>query len=206
MRRNKVLSDLQAAGHNLGQDLVGTSIQPTPVQRLPVIFRPSQKLCTKIKAGPLQAAPLDENPFADWSAHVFVVERTQYILVSNTKSLYSTVLLGKGITNESHFINHALSGIRSSLDAYGLASVYDRFVAPASETVRFVKALDRSVTSSLNQLIFHATAIMIDDQLSPHDLGRELNDILMSACVVGGQEKYGTPREAFGEMVNRVKL
>jgi hypothetical protein len=31
-----------------------------------MIFRLSQKLNTKIKAGPSKSLPLDENPFADW--------------------------------------------------------------------------------------------------------------------------------------------
>ena len=57
-----------------------------------MIFRLSQKLSTKIKVGTLGALPLHENSLADWSAHVFVAGRTQYILLSNTKSLYSTVL------------------------------------------------------------------------------------------------------------------
>ena len=33
-----------------------------------MIFRLSQKLATKIKAGALRALPLHENPVADWSA------------------------------------------------------------------------------------------------------------------------------------------
>ena len=37
-----------------------------------MIFRLSQKLNAKIKAGTLRMLPLDENPFADWSAHLFV--------------------------------------------------------------------------------------------------------------------------------------
>ena len=60
-----------------------------------MILRLSQKLCTKIKAGSLKTMPLDENPFADWSAHLFVVDRTQYIIVSNTASIYSCVMYGK---------------------------------------------------------------------------------------------------------------
>jgi hypothetical protein len=49
-----------------------------------MILRLSQKLSTKIKAGTLKAMPLDENPYADWTCHLFAVDRTQYILVSNT--------------------------------------------------------------------------------------------------------------------------
>src|SRR5437762_11984048 len=106
-----------------------------------MIIRLSQKLCTKIKAGSLTTIPLDENPFADWSAHLFVADRTQYILVSNTKSLYSTVINGKGITDESRFIDRALSYLAEFLADDVQQFVYRRFVAPASVTVRFAKAL-----------------------------------------------------------------
>src|SRR6266478_6608336 len=115
-----------------------------------MIIRLSQKLCTKIKAGSLKTIPLDNNPFADWSAHLFLADRTQYIILSNTKSLYSTVMFGKGITNDSHFIKRALSSIREFMEADGQASVYDRVIAPASGTIRFAKALNRSVTGSMN--------------------------------------------------------
>ena len=65
-----------------------------------MILRLSKKLCANIKAGSPKTRPVDDKAFADWSAHLFVVEQTQYIIVSNTKSLYSTVLFGKGITND----------------------------------------------------------------------------------------------------------
>ena len=167
-----------------------------------LIFRPSHKLNAKIKAGPLPAQPLSENPFADWSAHLFVADRTQYILLSNTKTLYSTVLYGKGITDDNRFIERALGGLRESLEDDGQASVYRRFIAPASSTVRFARALDRAVTGSMNDLIVHATAWLVEGELSPFDVGSRLNDVLLSALAAGGTEKYGTPREAFKSMAS----
>src|SRR5262245_28202081 len=117
-----------------------------------MIFRLSQKLNAKIKAGPLRAAPLHENPLVDWSAHLFVAGRTQYVLLCNTQALYSTVLYGKGITDDSHFIGRALSNLREFMEADGQAFVYHRFIAPATASVRIAKALDRSVTGSMNEL------------------------------------------------------
>ena len=107
-----------------------------------MIFRLSQKLNAKIKAGTLPALPLDENPFADWSAGLFVTDRTQYILLSNTKSLISTVMYGKGITDDSDFIKRALSSIREFIEADGHEGVYERFIAPASSTMRFAKGAE----------------------------------------------------------------
>ncbi|MCO6455520.1 MAG: hypothetical protein J5I93_09505 [Pirellulaceae bacterium] len=54
-----------------------------------MILRLSQKLNTKLKAGKLTDMPLDENPYADRSRHLFTADRTQYILLSHAASLYS---------------------------------------------------------------------------------------------------------------------
>ena len=169
-----------------------------------MIFRLSHKLNTKIKAGPLPPLPLDENPFADWSAHLFVADRTQYILLSNTKSLYSTVMYGKGITDDRRFIERALSSLREFMEDDGQAFVYRRFIAPASGTVRFARALDRAVTGSMNELIVHATALLVEGELSPFDVGFRLNDVLLSAIAASGTEKYGKPREAFKSMASSI--
>lgn len=69
-----------------------------------MILRLSHALGTKIKAGTLKPMPLDTNPYADWSCHLFTADRTQYILVANATALYSCVLYGQGITSESRFI------------------------------------------------------------------------------------------------------
>ena len=161
-----------------------------------MIFRLSQKLSTKIKAGPLLGEPPHENFFADWSAHLFVADRTQYILVSNTRSLYSVVMYGQGITDDGLFIKRALDYLREGLDADGQLSVYERFIAPSSGLVRFAKASDRAVTGSMNELVASAKALLVMDELSPFNVGARLNDILLSSIAKKG-EKYGKPREAF---------
>jgi hypothetical protein len=167
-----------------------------------LIFRPSHKLNSKIKAGRLPAQPLSENPFADWSAHLFVAVRMQYILLSNTKSLYSTVLYGKGITDDNRFIERALGSLREFMEHDGQESVYRRFIAPASGSVRFARVLDRAVTGSLNDLIVPATAWLVEGELSPFDVGSSLNDVLLSTLAASEEEKYGTPRGAFKSMAS----
>ena len=167
-----------------------------------MILRLSQKLSTKIKAGTLKAMPLDDNPYADWSCHLFTVDRTQYILVSNTKSLYSCVLYGKGITNDCVFIERVLSSLREFMEDDGQSFIYQKFVAPSSGTVSFAKALNRSVTGSMNDLIGHATAWLEYGDIAPHDLGFRLNDILLSAIAASKSDKYGKPNEAFKRLAD----
>ena len=49
-----------------------------------MIFRLSRKLAQKLKVTPKVCIPLDPNPFADWSAHLFTVDRAQYIILTNS--------------------------------------------------------------------------------------------------------------------------
>ena len=104
-----------------------------------MIFRLTQKLNGKTKAGKLTVIPLAENPYADWSCHLIPVGRAQYIILSNTKSLYSCLLLGKGIINQTASIQCALSTIREFTEADGQAAIYKKHIAPESEMVQFAK-------------------------------------------------------------------
>ena len=133
-----------------------------------VNFRLSQKLNNKIKAGTLKEMPLDENPFADWSCHLFAADRTHYILLTNTKSLYSCLMYGKGITDDGKFIDRALSTIREFMEDDALESIFRDKIAPASATIHFAKALKRSVTGSMNDLIKHAGIALTEQVMSPH--------------------------------------
>jgi hypothetical protein len=162
-----------------------------------MIFRLSQKLNAKIKVGTLPTLPPDDNPFADWSAHLFLVDRAQYILASNTKSLYSTVMYGKGIADHGRFIERALSNLRGFLEADGQDFVYRRYIAPESGVVRFARALDRRVTGSMNNLIQQATFLLSEPDLSPFDVGFKLNETPMSVLPSSWGDNYGTPREVF---------
>jgi hypothetical protein len=166
-----------------------------------MIFRLSEKLKDKLKAGTLPALPLHENPLADWSALLFLADRTQYILLSNTQSLYSTVMYGKGITNENDFIERALSNIREFMEEDGQKAAYERFIAPASTSVRFAKALNRSITGSMNDMTKHAAYWLAEGDVSSFEIGSRLKDIPMSALKHDGST-HGFPRKVFEELVD----
>ena len=170
-----------------------------------MILRFSQKLGSRLKAGTLKPLPMDEAPVADWTSHVFFFARTPYILVTNTAALYSTVLYAKGITNDSAFISRALSELREFMEADGLASAYDRLIAPRTGVVRFASSLNRSVTGSMNELIAYAKVLLADDELSTFDLGFQLNDLLLSAITTADRPHYGKPREAFRALIAESK-
>lgn len=155
-----------------------------------MIFRLSQKLATKIHEQPPKSLPLDANAFADWSGHLFTADRAQYIIVTNTASLYSAVFYGRGITDDNQFLRQALDTIREVMDDDGLEFIHRRFVAPSTGMVQFSKALNRSVTGSMNDMVQCAKFLLAEEELSPFDIAFKLNEMPMSAL------KYANPREA----------
>ncbi len=155
-----------------------------------MILRLSQKLATKIKITPRRALPLDSNAFADWSARLFTAECVQYIILTNTASLYSTVMYGRGISSDSDFFDQGLGCIREFMVDDGQEFIFRRFIAPSAKSVDFSKALNRSVTGSMNDLVYHAQMWLTEGDLSPHDTSFKLNEIPMS--VIG----YANSREA----------
>lgn len=162
-----------------------------------MIFRLSIKLATKLNASPSQVLPQDANPFADWSAHMFVAERTQFLIVTNTASLYSTLLNGRGISSESQFVEQALISISECMKNDELDVICQRFIASAGSNFQYSKALNRSVTGSMTDMIFHAKMWMIEVGLSPYETACKLNDIPFSSL------KYRKPREVLIDLAAR---
>jgi hypothetical protein len=83
---------------------------------------------------------------------------------------------------------------------------YQRLIAPTSGNVRFAKALDRSVTGSINELVKFATLWLEEGEISPHDVGFKLNDILLSALGHRKADGYGKPKEAFTSLMEDLEL
>ena len=160
-----------------------------------MIFRLTEKLAKKIKVAPLQPIPADPNPYADWTAHLFTTARTQYILVSNTESLYSVVMPGKGVTSDSAFLHAVANAIGEFLPADGNEFIFKRFIAPEMGKAAFAKTLNRSVTGSMNDLIFQAKIDLLHFSLSLSDVSSRLNEVPMSFL------EYKHPRNVFMTMM-----
>ena len=50
-----------------------------------------------------------EESVSGLARHLFIFAHTQYILVTNTRSLYSVVMAGRGITDDDRFLKATLS-------------------------------------------------------------------------------------------------
>jgi len=157
-----------------------------------MIIRLTQKLAKKIDSlDALNVLPIDQNPYLDWSANLFRSERVQYIIITNTTSLYSMIMYGRGITDHSDFIKGVLSTMRDFLIADDNEFIYRRFIEPDDSPMIFAKSLNRSVIGSMNELINEAQFHFRYKELSLWDISQRMNQTPMTRI----QSSY--PREAF---------
>ena len=156
-----------------------------------MVFRLTQKLAKKIKADSLSSRPAEPNPFLDWCAHLFTADRTQYIIVSNTASLYSIMLFGRGIADEHRFLVRTMGCMNDFLEDDQCGFIYHRLIVPHASPKTFAKVGDRRVTGSINELVQQAKILLAEGGISPYDTAFRLNDIPMALL------DFMTPREAF---------
>ena len=166
-----------------------------------MILRLTQKLGSRLKAGSLKPMPMDEAPIADWTGHLFFFNRTPYIILCNTATLYSAVLFGNGITNDSIVIPRVLTTLRAAMEADGLEFAYERFIVPRTGLVSFASSFSRSVTGSMNELVAYAKVLLSEEDVSPYGLSGPLNDMLLSSLRNDESRGYGRPREAFRSLI-----
>ncbi|HEY3275567.1 MAG TPA: hypothetical protein VGJ94_03020 [Syntrophorhabdaceae bacterium] len=159
-----------------------------------MIIRLGNTLAKKIKETVLPPVPPSSSPFADWTARLFTADRTQYILVSNTSALYSAVFYGKGVTDANQLINRVLDSLRDIMTEDGFESIYEKRIGPETGEFLLSKTANRSVTGSMNDMIWRGKYHLIRDEISPFDVSSLLNKTPMSSL------KYGYPRDAFGLM------
>jgi len=159
-----------------------------------MILRLTAKLSSKIGARPEQCLSLSMNPFLDWVGHLFTAERTQYIILSNTVSLYSIIMYGRGITNDNELIGQSMSNMRELMASDGLEFIFHRLIAPSAGTIRYSKVRDRQVLGSIAELVREARFYIIERQVSPFDAASQVNQTLLSYL------RYKHPKEVFAQL------
>jgi hypothetical protein len=136
----------------------------------------------------------------NWYANLFTFKRTQYILLTNEKTLFSFVLAGKGISNNNLFIKKISLQLKEMLDDYNLSSVWEKHFEPEFSTINFSKTNNRKVLGTMNEIIFHAQIVLERREITPYDLSFELNTVIYSLI------EYKKPIEAFREYFKVVTI
>jgi len=154
-----------------------------------MIIRLTQKLAKKLKVAPAAALPRHPDPFADWAANLFTVQRTQYVLLTNSASLYSAIFYGRGITTADIFLEHALSALAKQLRSAGFGVIFDQCITPLMREITFSKTGNRSLLGSMNDHVRCAGYDLEDPDESLQTAASRLNETPMGAL------KYRYPRE-----------
>ena len=163
------------------------------------VLRLTQKLGKKIHDTPDQEVPIADNPYADWTANLFRADRAQYIIISNTLSLYSVVIAGRGITDINWFIKSTISTLRDFVPDDGNAIIYNEYIAPEMGRMRFAKTRNRRVLGSLNTLVQDAQFFLTEKELSPFQTAHLLNQTPLSFL------EYDYPAKAFRKLVEKAE-
>lgn len=159
-----------------------------------MIIRLTQKLVRKLKTTPEVCLPPDPHPLADWTAHIFTVQGVQYIILTNSATLYSVVMYGRGISDDGVFIQRMFEGISEYMTAEGGGDLFQQGILPHAGRVVFSKTGDRRVLGSINDHVICAK-VYLDDQMecSPFEAARRLNRTPMSLL------SYARPCDALRE-------
>ena len=145
-----------------------------------MLFRVTQKLAIKLKVVPATAIPPHDNPFLDWTAHLFMVSRWQCIMLTNSRSLYTVIMPGKGITSEESFAKTALKQLHNYMVLDNTAHLFDSHIAPHLDSVKFCKAGDRRVLGSMNDFAYHTRMYLLEMELPEPLVNMRINDMPMS--------------------------
>lgn len=156
-----------------------------------MILRLSDALSKKIKVTPAELAPLNANPFADWTCHVFAAGRTPYILAANTASLYAVLFPGRRVTRGANFESTLLGQLQEHLIGDGFEFLYKRLIDEVGGRVNYSKPLNPMITGALNDLAELATYYLEGEALSPDTVAEKINRSPLS--VIG----HAHPRDAF---------
>ncbi len=134
-------------------------------------FRLTTKLFRKIKEKPNTDIGDLEGQLKSWHSTLFMSGRYQYILFSNSTTLYSFMVSGRGITNKNTYFEAFLQNLKYQLTNDFLFGFYDRLIPNKSEEIDFLKTKNKSILGSIGDFV----------QLIKYDITDKNADILDAA-------------------------
>ena len=165
-----------------------------------MIIRVTKNLETKLKILPGSSLPMASNPLLDWSLLDFKIGRQSFLLVANTPSLFATVIPVTGVNIRTAWPDLLYEYLEKLFNGAGRGSCFRKYVSHEIENPVFSKSLNRSILSSLNQIVY-TVKVYFDTGLDDLDVITEhLNDNLWSAIAKPG-EHYAHPKDAFAALM-----
>jgi hypothetical protein len=129
--------------------------------------------CTKKLADVLKIkladTPLPREPFYEWHANVFILDRRKGVIMMNNQTRYCVVLYGLKMEHFKKFGHVALAAIEQTFLAEGFSGdVIARYIQNCGQIV-FTKTHDRSIISQMNDMLLF-TSCWIENYLPASDI------------------------------------
>jgi hypothetical protein len=117
-------------------------------------------------------------------------------MLTNSRSLYSVILRGKGIVDSKSFIEHSLNALRSYMIQDRTINIMEPFITPRWDSIAFCKTGDRRILGSMNDLIRMTKAYLLEPGIPLIVANKQINDAPMSMF------GYQNPKEVFLSLGN----
>ncbi|HCY77713.1 MAG TPA: hypothetical protein DHV28_17515, partial [Ignavibacteriales bacterium] len=141
-----------------------------------MVIRFTRKLANKIKIKSLpeydEGSDIDE-----YYGHLFIADRSQYMLFTNAYSLYSVIFPGKGINDIKTFYETAFLNLSETLKKDGFENMVGRFITDKIEINDVCKTNDRGFLGSMNDMIAHFKFYFSDYKMTASEISKRLNEM-----------------------------
>lgn len=132
-------------------------------------IRPSRMLARRLGIGLPDHMPEVRDRLADWCVHEFRAGRRGYLLLCHTGSMYPVVASLRGATDGTRLKQRMVEALRDTLTGPVLGPLVSNDIEPRLGEVQFAPIPDRSVTGTMNDLIF-AAKVGLNEGMSVPDL------------------------------------
>ena len=160
-----------------------------------MIFRLTNKLAEKIKEDPLpHFEETASNPYLEWYANYFTIQKYQYILVINASSLLSIVMYGRGITDIDRFKEQFAIQLEDLLLKMDCEMILRRIILPNLSPLIVAKTASRTILGNMNEMKKMIEIAYFMHELNPVEMTDHLNQTPFNT--IG----FMTPEEKFKSM------
>jgi hypothetical protein len=159
-----------------------------------MILRATNKLAKKLNIQSLQKYDNKCSAYEEWYGNLFTVDRKQYILFTNAYSLYSVIMSGKGINSLSKFSDLSAICLSELLKEENCDNLISRLVINPGEIFDVYSTNNRSVLSTMNEMVYFACNYIIEEQPPLIEISKKVNDLIFSPL------DYNNPLKVLKEM------
>jgi len=145
-----------------------------------MILRATNKLAKKLNIHSLQKYDNKCSAFEEWYWNIFTVDRKQYILFTNAYSLFFVVMPGKGINSLEKFSNMTSIWLSELLKEENCDNLISRLVISPDDMFDVYATNNRSVLSTMNEMIYIAQDYIIEEQPTIIEISKTVNRIIYS--------------------------